>query len=352
VARSMVTAACRRLALSTVALGFLLSSVSACSSFEPAKERRYKLLHDKDDKELGIFGAYWRAYDDQHSATFACTNGAAGNHAPSECSHVDIPHFKWDGPKCRKDMGDLTDGDMPDPGPDGSICLQGLVGGVSHCTGSPYCIDDSNYGDLSNIWGAGFGLVFDSKDGWSAREHRVKGVAFDVGPGDLTLGENGLNLRVQIPIVLDDSTPVPPARPLIRNDGSVLGMNGKIYDCESGESSAPPLPRTQTTLGDARVVGSDKVTSALHPVGSPFWQLPKTQDWGPSPVKVGHNEFLWSEVLPPPEGLTPDDENDPYTFSDERILGVHFQVARPPKVNQKPFGFSFCISNLAFILEQ
>jgi hypothetical protein len=349
----MVAARWRRLGFGTTAIACLLSGISACSSFDPAKERRYKLLHAGDDRELQISGAYWRAYDDQHSSTFACTNGAAGNHAPNECSHLDIPHFDWDGPKCLEARGDLTDGNIA-PRADGSICLQGLLAGVAPCAdpNPDRCIDSGDDGDLSNIWGAGFGLVFNSNEGWNADEHRVRGVAFDLSPQDLKLGGSDLNLRVQIPIVLDDDTKVPFTRPLIRDDGTVLGKDGKIYDCDSKPRPTMPEPRMETTLRAARVIESGHVTSELHPSGSPFWQLADAEDWGPSPLDVGHNEFEWDDVKPPPERLPGADDEPVYSFRSDRILGVHFQVARPRKTNQEAVGFNFCIENLAFLLDE
>ena len=333
------------------AIALLLSALSACSAFDPVKETRYTLLNSDHYAELDMKDAHWLAYDDQHSRTFSCTNGAAGNHPPEECAQLYSPHFVVDGPKCQ---GVELTKEFDDPGP---IYMDGLLPPMVDCAEDhPAQCLPRNKLDVSNMWGAGVGLAFslDGKGPWDAKKHKVRGVAFDFIGSD----EARSNLRVLIPTVLDATTPILPDRPLMRTDGTVIGTDGKIYGCDSEvvSPSATPLDRSDTTLGDVRPDGGspEVLTSEQHPDGSAFWQQEATLIWGASPVNAGHNEFEWDHVLPPP-GLSPDGRPEhmvsPYQFDKTRILGVHFQVVPCDPANNPPIPFRFSISNLALLEE-
>ena len=128
----------------------------------------------------------------------------------------------------------------------------------------------------------------------------------------------------------------------------MIDTEGKLHDCAAGELADPAVDRKKTTL--SRVLLSDsqmRVTSELHPYGSPFWQKSADGDWGPSPVRLGHNEFEWGDIYPPPQP-------DSYPIDQQRmpILGVHFQVVHPKKGNTAPLAFVVCIKNLALLSEQ
>jgi hypothetical protein len=155
--------------------------------------------------------------------------------------------------------------------------------------------------------------------------------------------------------LLPATTPVPSSRPLIRNDGSVLAADGIIYGCDSS-TVEHGLP---ATLADVRV-GEDEspLSSAQHTYGSSFWQLEKPpvvqpgmpgpgSDWDPSPVQEGHNEFVWSQVLPPLASQA----GTSYSFDKNQILGLQFQVAHRSEAAEKDILFAFQIKNLAFLLE-
>jgi len=345
----MVTVAWRCASVRAAAIGALLFGISACSAFDPVKETRFTLLNPNTYAALGMPNARWVAYDDQHSFSAACTNGAAGNHAPSECAVVYVPWSDWQNPKCPPTEEQLSEGYLHDPGPNGHLCVRGVLHPLLPCGADrkTQCFG-SNSGDeivdQSNMWGAGVGLVFSpGNEGWDAPGHKVRGVAFDFdGPE-----ETRLNLRVGIPIVLDSKTLVPPGRPFMRSDGSVLGTDGKIYDCDSNDVSQSVVKREETRLIDAVVdpKPGDIVTSERHPYGSPFWQLPSTTSWDSSPVKRGHNEFEWPDIAPPPEAAFN------YLFDETQILGIHFQVVPPKNGGKNDLNFELCITNLAFLLE-
>ena len=315
----MVTVLWRRTCLAAAPLGILLLGVSACSSFDPVKETRFTLLHAGDNEDLQISGARWVAYDDQHSLTSTCTNGAAGNHEPEECSLLYEPAIKKDVRKCWKAAAGLKgDLEQDDFGASGSICVKGLLRPLLSCVrGSEHRCTDTTNGDdnfdQSNMWGAGFGLAFSAsgKEPWDADAHGVSGVAFDLTGIDQTkVGGIELNLRVEIPIELDPDTTVIPSPPVMRSDGSVIGSDGFVhrYDCDSGELTQTPVGLNQrtdrlrdllaTTGEDASAESPAIGTSGLHPSGSPFWQR-SSDTWGPSPARVGHNEFSWDNVLSP-----------------------------------------------------
>jgi hypothetical protein len=337
------------------ALAISLLAVSACSSFDPVKATRYMLLNADNYDALDISDAHWVAFDEQHSFSAACTNGAAGNHAPKDCSEVYAPWSGWKDPKCPPSEAELSQGYLADPGSNGAICIQGVLRRTLACnTGSAQCFQ-ANGLDVSNMWGAGLGLTFSKfgKDAWSAPAHKVRGVAFDFSGSE----ETRLNLRVGIPIVLAPDIPVPSDRPFMRSDGSVLGTDGNIYNCDSTQSKEPRVDRSTTTLKDALVEehARDPVTSERHSYGSAFWQSPSANpSWGSSPVEVGHNEFAWSAVQQPPEAPPHAGEPDPYNypFSSAQILGIHFQVVPPPKGNKVDLNFAFCIRHLALLLEE
>ncbi len=166
-------------------LSLLLSAVCACSAFHPVGERRFTLLNDDNFERLEMLGAHWRAYDDQHSHTSPCTNGAAGNHDPEQCSSVDRPEFGWNGGKCKPTPEQLSKGDI-DPEPSGSICVQGVLGKVLSCkTSLEQCYHADGDEDVSNMWGAGVGLAF-SEDGAALGRSwpRGHGVALGVANAD------------------------------------------------------------------------------------------------------------------------------------------------------------------------
>jgi hypothetical protein len=343
----MVTVPRQRVSLRAAALGLLLSGVCACSAFDPVEETRFELLHEGDHPQLEIFGAYWHAYDDQHSRTSPCTNGAAGRHAPEHCAHLDKPRFSWQGTKCPPSATQLEAGNPIHPEPNGSICIQGQIEKLLDCENPKEHCYSPNGQDVSNMWGAGVGLEFsnDGKQPWSAVKHGVKGVAFDLN----FLPENGdLNLRVEIPTVfLPGQEPVSPNRPLMRDDGSVIGTNDKLYryDCDAQKLVGPSTINVTGSLADVVATGSsDNITSDQHPYGSAFWQ-PNPMDWDPSPTRRGHNEFRFDEVALPPAT-----DGDNYPFDKRQIAGIHFHVVQGIDKNEtKPF--SFCISNLALLYE-
>jgi hypothetical protein len=176
-------------------------------------------------------------------------------------------------------------------------------------------------------------------------------VAFDFSGSE----ETRLNLRVQVPIELDPTSPVPPDRPLMRSDGWVIDTDGNVHRCDTNKIDGH-VDRATTTLQDALAENpaGDPVTSERHPYGSPFWQSPLVSTWAPSPVQVGHNEFEWEAIKPPPEHNPNPGMRDPnnYLFNSAQILGVHFQVGPPPEGNKADFHFAFCIRKLALLLEE
>jgi len=331
------------------AIGLLLCAASACSSFNPVEQPRFTLLNGQTYAAFGI-EAHWVAYDDQHSRFSACTNGAAGNHQPRECSHLDRPFFDWDGGKCPPKPEQLDQGRLV-PGSNG-ICIQGELSAFLPCSHGPaQCLNavrNTDKQDASNMWGAGVGLTFSEggEEPWNPHDHGVRGVAFDLSlfPEDTKLGGSELNLRVQVPSILSEKdTKITFARPLMTDDGSVLDTNGDVHDCDSNDVVESHKQLTLASVSD----GQGPITSDLHPYGSSFWQLPPSEkgpEWGPSPVQVGHNEFSWHDVAQPPE---PDSN---YSFDETKILGVHFQVAHP-KESKTAYPFAFCINNLAFLME-
>lgn len=336
------------------ALGFLLLAPSACGSFNPVAERKYALLDNaKAFMDMGIQGPHWVVYDDQHSRTGACTNAAAGNHLPSQCSHLDRPSFGWDGGAC-PDPEKLQKVNDTLPKATESICIQGAIGAYLPCSKASHCLDSFLNGqpqDTSNMWGAGVGLSFsiDGKQAWNPADHGVTGIAFDLElfPQDTKLGDNNLNLRVQIPSILsnDEETNMTYNQLLLTEDGSVVDSKGNVYPCNPSEdvgSLRDGLPGTLANVSDQR-----PITSEQHPYGSSFWQDEKainSQLWGPSPVEPGHNEFELTQVASPPSSS--------YTFDSSQILGVHFQVAHPQSDSRTtPYPFAFCIKNLAFLTE-
>lgn len=336
----------------------------ACSDFDPVEVQRFALLHPGNDDTLGITGAKWVAYDDQHSLTSACTNGASGDHDPDECSSLYQPSFGWPGPRCLQGPNDLSKGYIEDTGPYGPICIQGVLRPYAKCKTPPeQCArasngKDLNESDTSNMWGVGVGLAFTSNgQGWNADLHDVVGVAFDLsGIEPAKLGAKALNVRVEVPTVLPGETPLFSAAdpssilPVMRDDGAVIGTDGKLYraECDPAGISKSDLDedRNTGTLQDVvsgNVFPEKLLTSELHPLGSPFWQAEDTSAWRPSPIQVGHNEFKWKRVLPPKDAQ--------YEFDRTRIVGIHFQVAHGDPSNQKDLNFSFCISNLAFLMK-
>jgi hypothetical protein len=387
VAGSVVAVAWRRIGLAAVAIGLLLSGVSACSSFDPVKERRYKLLRQSNDPDLDMVGAHWHVYDDQHSLKSACTNAAGGNHESWQCSTLTEPRFTWDGGVCPPTTGNLKRGELPasDPlaGSDEPICLHGVIGEVLDCNTGTHpikCYNAENAGDVSNMWGAGIGLRFSEggQAAWSPTGHRIgaiRGVAFDVIDLLALDGASDLNLRIEFPIALEGDTRVPfTKRPLMRDDGRVIGTDGILYgDCEEEEPRLfPPLnkePLESVVLSDL-VAPSDAVTSNQHPYGHPFWQLPQLEpdqkrEWKPSPWKRGHNELVWKEVKAPPETKAdgnydfpryvdsdPDIELTQDDLSHYDLLGIEFHVVPPASNNRDSIAFGFCIQNLAFLLEE
>jgi len=136
----------------------------------------------------------------------------------------------------------------------------------------------------------------------------------------------------------------------MRDDGAVIGTNGKLYraECTPQGVSQSSLSAEQNTgtlqdVVSGNIVPKKLLTSELHPLGSPFWQSGVTSQWVPSPVQVGHNEFTWKSVLPP--------KSAEYPFDPTQIVGIHFQVAHGDPSNQEDLYFSFCVSNLAFIMK-
>lgn len=324
----------------------LLFSGSGCGSFNPVEDTRYVLINAQTYDQLQFSDPHWVGYDDQHSATYACTNRASGDHEPGECSVLfNTRSFSSDGPKC----GPPTAlDDLPEPGDDG-LWVQGVRRGQLACKqpSSDRCYRANNL-DVANMWGAGVALLFskEHRQPWSAEAHHVRGVAFDFYGSKETRD----NLRVGIPTLLAEKTRVPFNRPLIRNDGSVLAADGIIYRCDSTMTAhgAPP-----DTLADVRVdEDSPPLSSAQHTYGSSFWLLPTppvghpASEWKASPIKEGHNEFVWSQVLPPLPSL----DDTSYTFEKNEILGIEFQVVYQTKPDEDIL-FAFQIKNLAFLLE-
>lgn len=378
-----------RCAGSAMVLGLLLFGAFACSPFDPVKVKRFQLLYEDTYEALGMSGARWVEYDDQHSLTSACTNGAAGDHLPSECSLV---YAEWDSgaggdgsggaggdgsggeagipkrrnPKCPPTQDELDKVVIADPGADGSICISGVLHpyqpckhDVTQCLG--IAVGDRLV-DVSYMWGAGVGLKFNRENAWNAAGHQVRGIAFEFSGTE----QARAHLRVEIPILLAADTRVPNDRPIIRSDGSVLDTQGMIHSCNSADVSPFDVRRDDTRLdavvrkqeGDGQE-GDGFVTSELHPYGSPFWQEaqgnPDVPAWTYSPVQHGYNEVEWSDIQPPPE-------LDTYPFTNTHILGVHFQVSYPTECEretdrkvcdeQDDLDFGFCIKELAVLFEE
>ena len=334
--------------------GLVLSVIPACSSFHPVEQTRYTLLNEQSYGTFGMRDAHWVAYDDQHSRFSACTNGAAGNHHPRECSHLDRPVFDWDGGKCPPSHDDLAQGEALVKTSHG-ICIQGELSAYVPCTNPPNQCSNSNSNkrdfDGSNMWGAGVGLTFSrlGDQPWNPQENAVKGVAFDLilFPEDTKLGGSELNLRVQVPsILLKKDVDVEYDQPLMTDEGAVIGPNGDGTASRHGCDSKIRDANFPITLADVSSTGT--VTSEQHPYGSSYWQLPTNdddRDWGPSPVEPGHNQFEWNQVAHPPG------REKNYEFDDTNVLGIHFQVAHPKIPNFTAYPFSFCIDNLAFLTE-
>ena len=343
----MVVAAWRGIQVNALALSPLLFAIAACSSFAPVGETRFVLLNESGYKLLGMPSEEpkWAVYDDQHSPTFSCTNGAAGGHRSAECSVVyKDPPFD-PGPRCLKDKNQAESGDLRAPGPEG-VCIQGMRPHMLHCVDhqvSPdRCYEDAGL-DVSNMWGAGVGLSF-SSDGntpWNPEEHGVTGVAFEFsGPESVRA-----NLRVGIPTVLKDSDVISDERPLTRFDASVVDTKGNVYDCDG--KVADHYERSNK-LSDVRVDGKPSIlTSRQHPSGSSFWQPDPQTNWIASPVVDGQNQFDLKEVLPPPL-TTPGTKG--FDFDRTQMLGIHFQIVYQDRKNDE-LPFSFCIKNLAVILK-
>ncbi|HYP97985.1 MAG TPA: hypothetical protein VER96_04875 [Polyangiaceae bacterium] len=333
--------------LSALALGLSLFGLSACSSFDPVPETHFVLLNSSTYESLGMTsGPRWVVYDDQHSPTFSCTNGAAGKHAPEDCSLIyKEPRFKAGGPKCLWERDPSDDGALPEPGPEG-ICIQGVRRPMLHCedreTAPDRCFDDAD-GDESNMWGAGVGLSFSAEGttAWNPNDHGVTGIAFEF-TGPKSVKEN---LRVGIPTLLNESAVVSSERPLTRSDATVIDKNGKVYTCNG--TSVPPVQRTNT-LADVRVDGQPStLTSGQHPSGSSYWQEGSSTSWVASPVVDGQNQFDLSKVLPPP---LKDSGSKGFEFDRTQMLGIHFQVAYQENKHSE-LQFGFCIKNLALILK-
>lgn len=339
--------------LRALMLALACSAQCACSAFDPVEPPRFERLAAGNNPKLAIKNAHWVAYDDQHSLTGACTNGATGNHDASLCSLLYDPWFGWDGPKCLSGERDLSKGDIADPGVDGLVCVQGVLRPFAPCDPAGVrCLDTTNnneFVDASNMWGAGVGLAFTGEDGkgWNADLHGAVGVSFDLtGIDDADLGAKALNLRVEVPIELDGSRPLPD-QPVMRDDGSVIGTDKKLYryECDSRQVSESELPSSYTgQLSD--VLSGTKprlLTSELHPLGSPFWQPGSPSAWVPSPVHAGHNEFEFGRVLAP--------KDSGYDFHDTAIVGIHFQVVHADSAEKVDRPFAFCISNLALLMK-
>lgn len=330
-------------------LGLALAQLSACSSFHPVSETRHTLLDDAHFRRLGMDQPYWHAYDDQHSHTSPCTNGATGNHLPSQCARIDPPpSFSWEGGKCPPSDAQKRELEQKLEPVDGRICLQGTLDGVLSCVDkdSSRCIDTG--GDNSNMWGAGVGLEFssDGKQEWDGLARGFTGLAFD-----LTILPEGsaLNLRVELPVALDPNTVIPDKHPLMRDDGSVIATDGRVYgyDCDAdqllpGPQLGLPIKLCQALVADD---GDCRVTSNQHPFGSPFW-LSQDRDptYRPSPIRAGHNEFTWQDVVAPPLDGT-------YDFERGKMLGIHFHVVHTenPTEIATSSSFHFCIENLALL---
>jgi len=358
----MVTGTCWAAPLKVMAIGVFVLGSSACGSFEPVKARRFTLLTEENFAQLKIASTHWKAYDDQHSRKSACTNNAAGGHQPEQCSTLVDPYFAWDGQKCPPTgaaQREVDDGGHVTAKGNGSICLGGSAAALLGCNEQTYdrC-SDKNY-DSSNIWGAGIALEIKTEDDkpWNARLNGVTGVAFDLS---YLPESDDLHLRVEIPISLStEETSIPIDRPVTMEDGAVIGQSNDAIQLYRGDCSADHPTQTDwgrprpTKLKELLVAsqGQDEVSSEQHPFGSPFWQPasnwqePLDPKWITSRVVIGHNEFKWDEVYPPPELA------HNYSFSEEKILGIQFHVV-PQKTPTKAIPFYFCLENLAFLSEE
>ncbi|HKO47540.1 MAG TPA: hypothetical protein VJV79_07450 [Polyangiaceae bacterium] len=350
-ARRLVAETRGLMALGPLAIG-LLSMVSACSSFHPIEERRYKLLNRSNFAELWNRGAYWHAYDDQHSHTSPCTNVNAGNHPPAHCARVVTPpFFDWDGGKCPptgENKATLTRPILPD---DGRICLQGSLDPVLPCVDgmTPTCNDEG--GDASNMWGAGVSLDF-SADGqpWDAEGAGFSGMAFDL---KIYPEQSAISLRVEMPVLLRSDMELP-NNPLMRDDGSVIGTDGELYSDCRGVKPFPHAKHRPLVLRDAVDPASAEtmIVSSKHPRGSPFWRegVETDPNWDPSPVNPGHNEFSWGEIKRPPPEKNSVPEHDQYTFEMKNMMGINFHIVVPQNESTtSASGFHFCIDHLALL---
>ena len=182
-----------------------------------------------DGNTIGVQGA-WYPYGDRYGVA-KCTS--VGMHQPAECSSIATP-----------------DPLIPGfPNQAGNMCTEGETAVVLPCGSAvPGCTAGSP--DYSNMWGAGIGLDLNAEGGdagaklpWSAAEHGVTGIAFELDQ----IPANGL--RVEFPIVLPDMT-----------------------------------------------------TTEDHADGSPYWGA--TSSFPPSPVTVGRNEVRFSAVTGPRTSYT------------------------------------------------
>jgi hypothetical protein len=238
--------------------------------------------------DVGVQGS-WYPYGDQYGTgegDAKCT--MVGMHAPSECSTITMPPPP-------PAMG------FPNVG--GVMCTSGDIGQVLACVGDlptrcPTCTGCPTY-DYSTMWGAGIGFDLNADKGeeggtkhvWDPAMYGIIGIEFTIDAVPLP------GLRVEIPMMLTDAE-----RAMV----------------------TPPLPAGSTTDS--------------HPDGAPYWGAGGGGMYPNSPVMMGVNRVLWSDITPPRTGN--------YVFDTTRMLGVQFHV--PASTSARGM-YNFCISNVKLL---
>lgn len=246
---------------------------------------------DKEDawNDVDIQGS-WYPYGDQYGmgeGDAKCTT--IGLHMPSECSIIETP---------------APPPAMGFPNAGGVMCTKGSITQVLPCemdllTRCPNC-SGCPMADYSTMWGAGIGFDLNADKGEEGgAKHPWNPAAAPGGPIigiEFTLDTKPLGgLRVEIPMLLSDS-----------------------------EAAMFMLPTGSTTDS--------------HPDGAPYWGAGANGMYPNSPVDVGVNRVLWTDIQPPRTGN--------YVFDTTRILGVQFHV---PATTSARSTYEFCISNVKLL---
>ncbi len=229
---------------------------------------------------IGIQGA-WYPYGDQYGtgpSDAKCIH--IGMHSPTECSTITMPD-------------PLA---LAFPNVNGDMCTAGETAIILDC---PAGLNTSGcpMDDYSNMWGAGIGLDVNADKGedggakntWDPAAQGVIGISFEIDNVPLP------GLRVEIPM--------------------------RLTDTEAAMVNLPPGSITDD-----------------HPDGAPYWGA--TSSYPASPVAMGVNRVLWTDIKPPRTN---------YVFDKARMLGVQFHVPAVPGTSTSRGAYSFCIKKLTFL---